>query len=109
MPNGCEEGVGTGNSVMTPADVIRPILLPVCSVNQRFASGPSVIIRGSLPAVGIGKSLQSEVSNGAQTPILFALLSVNQIHLSGPTATPHGADSAVEGVLAAVAGEFESQ
>ena len=33
--------VGTGNSVTTPAVVIRPILLPLISVNQRLPSGPA--------------------------------------------------------------------
>ena len=35
------------NSVTTPAGVIRPIRLPISSVNQTFPSGPSVIPRGA--------------------------------------------------------------
>src|SRR5262249_31689385 len=38
-------------------EVIRPILSPSLSVNQRAPSGPLVIPRGLLPAVGIGYSL----------------------------------------------------
>src|SRR5258706_70471 len=49
--------VGTVNSVMTPPVVIRPILLPLCSMNQRAPSGPAVMPRGKLPAVGTGNSL----------------------------------------------------
>ena len=36
----------------TPAVVIRPILLPPFSVNQRLPSGPAVMPVGSLLAVG---------------------------------------------------------
>src|SRR5260221_2846211 len=35
--------VGTGNSVMVPLGLMRPIWLPPCSVNQRLLSGPAVI------------------------------------------------------------------
>src|SRR5437016_5133580 len=51
-------GVGRGNSVMTPAGVIRPIALatPPC-VNQRFPSGPAVMSQGSLTGVGRGNSV----------------------------------------------------
>ena len=35
--------VGTGNSVMTPAVVIRPTLLPTSSVNHSAPSGPAVM------------------------------------------------------------------
>ena len=39
--------MATGYSVMTPALVIRPILLPAPSVNQRLSSGPAVMSAGS--------------------------------------------------------------
>jgi hypothetical protein len=51
------EGVAKGNSVMTPAGVIRPILLPLFSVNQRLPSGPAVIPARRLSGVGIGYSV----------------------------------------------------
>ena len=48
------EVVGIGNSLIMPAVVIRPILFAICSVNQRFPSGPTAIDEGPLAAVGIG-------------------------------------------------------
>ena len=36
---------------MTPAGVMRPILLPSVSVNQRLPSGPGVMLSGEPPAV----------------------------------------------------------
>ena len=56
MPSGLL-AVGIGNSVMTPAVVIRPILLPLLSVNQRLPSGPAVMPRGTASGVGIGNSV----------------------------------------------------
>ena len=45
--------MGTGNSVTTPAVVIRPILLPADSVNQRLPSGPGRdAAEDALPAWG---------------------------------------------------------
>ena len=48
-----------GDSRMTPGVlvVIRPILLPTDSVNHRFPSGPAVMPKGVLSAVGMVKSL----------------------------------------------------
>jgi hypothetical protein len=57
MGSGWEEGVGIGNSVTTPAGVIRPIALPLFSVNQTLPSGPAVRKLGSLAVVGTGNSL----------------------------------------------------
>ena len=37
--------------------MIRPILLPLYSVNQRLPSGPAAIPYGRLPAVGTGNSV----------------------------------------------------
>src|SRR6266568_5230733 len=48
----------TGNSVITPAVVIRAILLALNSVNHSAPSGPTAIRRGSLFAVGIENSLK---------------------------------------------------
>ncbi len=50
-------GVGTENSVMRPAVVIRPILLVRASVNHIAPSGPAAIRNGSLFEVGTGNSL----------------------------------------------------
>src|SRR5207244_7692374 len=57
IPKGSLAAVGMGNSVTAPAVVIRPILLPSSSVNQRAPSGPAVIPQGVLAAVGTGNSL----------------------------------------------------
>ena len=57
IPNRPLPAVRTGNSVTTPAVVIRPILLPPPSVNQRLPSGPAAIAGGWLLAVGTGNSV----------------------------------------------------
>ena len=51
--------VGIGNSVTTPAVVMRPILLVSLSVNQSAPSGPAAMPKGLLAAVGIGNSVKS--------------------------------------------------
>src|ERR1700686_2230695 len=71
---------------MEPLGVMRPIL-PLCSgvfavsVNQRLPSGPAVIPRRTLLAVGMGYSVI--VPLGVMRPIL-PILSVNQRLPSGP-------------------------
>src|SRR6266853_1428943 len=75
-------GVGIGNSVITPAVVMRPILLAFCSVNHRAPSGPVVMIWGSLLAVGIGNSVITPAV--VMRPILLALCSINHSEPSGP-------------------------
>src|SRR5579862_8551522 len=50
-------GGGRVNSVTCPDGVMRPIRLTANSVNQRLPSGPTVILDGSLWAVGIGNSV----------------------------------------------------
>jgi hypothetical protein len=60
MPDGETLAVGIGISSpapITPAVVIRPILLPKFSVNHSRPSGPATIPRGVLLAVGIGYSV----------------------------------------------------
>lgn len=42
---------------MVPLGVMRPILLPPASVNQRLPSGPAVMPWGRLSVVGIGNSV----------------------------------------------------
>src|SRR4029077_14751174 len=64
-------GVGTA---ATPV-VIRPMLLPERSVNQRFPSAPAAIRRGWLFDVGSGNSLT--IPGGVIRPILSAANSVN--------------------------------
>ena len=93
IPNGRLPAVGTGNSVITPAGVIRPILFPMTSVNHRLPSGPTVIPLGKLPAVGTGNSVIAPA--GVIRPILFALNPVNHRLPSGPAVIPIGKLSAV--------------
>ena len=47
----------SGNSVIAPDGVIRPIWLTLPWVNHRFPSGPMVMSRGPLLAVGGENSL----------------------------------------------------
>jgi hypothetical protein len=76
---------------MTPAGVMRPILLSKGngSVNQRFPSGPAVI-RSGLPVTGPNSVILPRRSNGLIRPILLPLNSVNQMLPSGPTVMPCG-------------------
>ena len=70
MPSGWLPAVGTGNSVIVPRVVIRPILLAPNSVNHRFPSGPAAMRSGVLSAVGRGNSVI--VPAGVIRPILLA-------------------------------------
>ena len=72
--------------MIPPVGVMRPILLPVSSVNQRLPSGPVVIARVRLPAVGIGNSVTTPA--GVIRPILLVKPSVNHTFPSGPAAIP---------------------
>src|SRR2546428_13363266 len=63
--------------------VMRPILLPRSSVNQRLLSGPAVIPNGT-PGVVSGNSAMAPV--GVMRPILLLTSSVNQRLPSGPAA-----------------------
>src|SRR5262249_39256362 len=89
--------VGTVNSVMSPAGVIRPIR-PASSVNQTLPSGPAVMPAGRLAAVRSVNSwivtLNPPVPMAAR-PILFPGPPRNQIAPSGPAAMPHGVLAAV--------------
>jgi hypothetical protein len=88
IPNGMAPNVGTGNSVMTPEVVIRPIWSPAPSVNHELPSGPAVIPMTSSPVVG----------NSVRTPevlirpILLAPFSVNHRDPSVPAAMPQGSE-----------------
>src|SRR6266700_3304691 len=74
--------------------VMRPILLPSTSVNQRLPSGPAVIPSGVLLPFERGNSLM--VPPGLMRPILLPSISVNQRLPSGPAVIPSGLLPAVE-------------
>src|SRR5207244_6484266 len=96
MSVGWLAAVGTANSVTTPAVVIRPILLPACSVNHRLPSGPAVIPVGVLPAVGTAFSVTGWVSPYVgMRPTLFPAPSTRNSLPFGPGATPRGELAAV--------------
>ena len=74
--------------VMVPRGVIRPILLPRCSVNHRLPSGPAAMSRGKLSVAGRAYSVM--MPPGVIRPILSPSDSVNQRLPSGPAAIPTG-------------------
>ena len=76
----------SGNSLMLPLVLIRPIRLAPHSVNQRAPSGPEVIWVGPALAVGRVYSVISPVV--VMRPILLAAFSVNQRAPSAPEAIP---------------------
>src|SRR5438067_1668014 len=84
MVSGMLAAVGTGNSVMAPAVVIRPIRLAdaAVSVNQRAPSGPVVIPSGVLPGEGRGNSVMAPAV--VIRPMWLAASSANQRLPSGP-------------------------
>jgi hypothetical protein len=65
---------------------MRPILLPLHSVNHSCPSSPTAILCGLLSAVGTGHLATSP--SGLIRPISFRVLSVNQRLPSGPAAHP---------------------
>src|SRR5215468_2090795 len=85
--------VGTGNSVMTPAVVIRPTRFPSVSVNHRLPSGPGAIVPGLLRGVGIGNSVRTPAE--VIRPIWLPSDSTNQRLPSGPAVIPSGSLPAV--------------
>src|ERR1051326_7151837 len=88
MLSGPLAGVATGNSVICPAGVMRPILLPCCSVNQRLPSGAVQMPSGKLPDVGTGNSVICPAV--VIRPILLPWYSVNQRLPSGPLVMRYG-------------------
>src|ERR1035441_2195555 len=90
MRRGVLDGVGIVNSVIVPDGVIRPILLPVYSVNHRLPSKPAVIAArvATLLAVGTGNSMMAPVV--VMRPILLAAISTNHRLPSGPAQIPVG-------------------
>jgi hypothetical protein len=59
--------------VITPAVVMRPILLEPGSVNHSAPSGPETIPRGKLPAVGTGNSVIvcAMAASAIPSPLVF--------------------------------------
>src|SRR5258706_12994878 len=87
MPSGVLRGVGIGNSVITPAVVMRPILpgtdsLAKPSVYHSAPSGPVVINWGTLGVVGILNSVIAPAV--VMRPTVPVLNSVNHSAPSGP-------------------------
>src|SRR6266508_2691638 len=75
-----------GDSVITPAIVIRPIRSP--PANHRYLSGPDVIAHGPLLAKGRVNSVMAPV--GVIRPTFMRSASVNQRFPSGPEVIAHG-------------------
>jgi len=76
MPSGPAFGVGTGNSVISPDGVIRPILLAAFSQNHSAPSPPGAMPTGRLFGVGVGNSAELR-SFGFSRPIFDAPFSQN--------------------------------
>src|SRR5712692_10986992 len=75
---------------MTPPGVMRPILFPKFSVNQRLPSGPAVMMRGLVSRVEGERVWYSPVTAPlvVMRPILSDNDSQNQRLPSGPAAIP---------------------
>lgn len=88
-PPGVQTGPGSGMaySMMVPAVVIRPILLPLPSVNHNAPSGPAVMPAGELFAVGTGYSV---ITPAVVIRPILPPFSVNQSAPSGPAVIPVG-------------------
>jgi hypothetical protein len=89
MPSGPAPTVGTGNSVIAPDVVIRPILLPAFSQNHNAPSAAGVIPIGRLFGVGVSNSMKRALP-GSILPILDVPLSQNQRCRSGPNTMMYG-------------------
>src|SRR5579863_6433798 len=90
IPKGRLKGVGGANCVITPAVVIRPIVL-LSPANQRAPSGPVVIPKASMmpPTIaGIANSVTAPAV--VMRPIRLNPGSVNQSAPSGPNVIPKG-------------------
>src|SRR5665213_2862584 len=81
-------GRGRGNSVITPLDVMRPILSVLYSENQILPSPPAASARGPLFGVGGVNSLITPL--GVMLPTLPAANMPNQILPSSPRAMARG-------------------
>src|SRR5262249_4108001 len=100
IPRGKLFGVSpVAYSLMAPAVVIRPILLPRNSVNHSAPSGPTVMPSGSLFAVGMGCSLMPPA--GGARAVFLVERSANHRAPSGPRVMSEGPLLAV-GILRSV-------
>jgi hypothetical protein len=79
---------------MTPAGVMRPILLAPNSVNHRLPSGPAAMSTGRALAVMPAPNSVT-TPDGVMRPIRLPLNSVNHRLPSGPAAMPSGCALAV--------------
>src|ERR1700674_3011712 len=80
--------VETGNSVIFPANVMRPILLAPYSVNHSAPSGPAAMPRTCAEMLESGNSVSAPAA--VIRPTLDGNSSVNQMLQSGPTAIDSG-------------------
>ena len=71
---------------MSPDVVMRPMRLPLNSVNHKLPSGPAVMPNGWLPPAGSGNSVIAPAV--VLRAILLPLNSVNHRLPSGPAAMP---------------------
>src|SRR5215472_16121744 len=88
-------GVGSGNSVITPLTVMRPILLPASSANHSAPSGPAKIpLASEQLRVGTGNSVVLPL--GVMRAIMFTAFGANRASIvdhrlpSGPIVIPRG-------------------
>src|SRR5581483_3682053 len=82
-----------GNSLTTPAGVMRAIWFAWFSANQRLPSGPETIPTGQAPVVGVVNWVIRPAV--VMRPILLAFCSANQRFPSGPRVITAGPDDAV--------------
>src|ERR1700730_15922726 len=84
--------VARAYSVITPEVEMRPILLPVFSVNHRAPSEPAAMVCGWLLGVGMRYSAGGPPPGllGLKKPTWLVPGSTNQMLLSGPAVRPWG-------------------
>ena len=80
-PCGYEVAVASGNSVVFPSSVMRPIAFPLMSVNQRLPSGPVVMSSGApTPPGRSGRTIGKSVIRFTAPPAT--------VHTPGPRVCP---------------------
>ena len=79
---------GSGNSVIAPEVVIRPILLAVNSVNQRCPSGAAMGNWGPLPALGSGNCVSTPSNVMRPTTSLDVVYRKVSVRAEGYTGDP---------------------
>src|SRR4051812_3421831 len=92
MRLGLTDGLEIENSVITPAGVIRAILLAFCSANQTLPSGAPVMPTGMAPGAVANSIITPLV---VMRPILLASCSLNHKFPSGPDVMTIAPDDAV--------------